>query len=192
MYTPRLVLTAFALALTASALPTNNTTNSIIEPRGRDAFEIHVWNNCAWTKEFGMYSVTSDFHMVQHGKTANVAPGHEHVFYPSFYDTGMRLTGHAEWGLAGQWNVQALFEFGYSEYDGVQGTAYDLSLMEGSDENIGMGVYPHNDACESKTCWPDNCPPSQGWTNPDQTDLGNPADTVCYQGKTNFKVVFCP
>ena len=30
------------------------------------------------------------------------------------------------------------------------------------------------------------------WTNPDQTGDGSPADTVCYKGKTDFRVEFCP
>ena len=104
----------------------------------------------------------------------------------------MRLSGHAERGVAGQWNPQALFEFGYSTYGGKKGTAYDLSVMQGSDGNIGIGVYPFNKKCESKTCFPWACDPSQGWTSPGQTDLGSPADTVCYHGKSGFKVVFCP
>ena len=104
----------------------------------------------------------------------------------------MRLSGHAEWGTGGQWSPQALFEFGYSEYAGQKGTAYDLSVMEGSDGNIGIGAYPHNKKCPSKTCFPWDCPADQGWTSPGQTSIGSPADTVCYHGKTAFKVVFCP
>ena len=82
---------------------------------------------------------------------------------------------------------------GYSEYDGQTGTAYDLSVMEGSDPSIGIAVQPLAGAsCPDKTCLPWDCPPGQGWTNPDQVDAGSPGDTVCYQGNTNFRVIWCP
>lgn len=188
MYATKLFLTA-VLALTAAAMPLNST---IISRDDVDRFDLHVWNNCPWTKEFALYQITADFQMVQRSDPVNIAPKGEHVFHPSFQIQGMRLSGHAERGTAAQWGPQALFEFGHSVYNGVEGTAYDLSVMSGSDWNIGIGVYPHNDQCESKTCFPWDCPPAQGWTNPDQTSIGSPADTVCYHGKTNFKVVFCP
>jgi hypothetical protein len=131
--------------------------------------------------------------MIQKSKPVNIHSGHKHTIHAPFKATGMRLSGHAEWGTAGQWSPQALFEFGYSEYAGQKGTAYDLSVMEGSDADIGIGVYPHDKNCPSKTCFPWDCPADQGWTSPGQTSLGSPADTVCYAGhKTAFKVVFCP
>lgn len=186
MYNLRLVLTlAAALASQVNALPEQ-------QQRGEHRIKLHVHNKCNFVKEFGLYKITPDFQMEQHGESVNIQPHQSHTFHPKFHATGMRLSGHAEWGVAGQWNPQALFEFGYSEYAGTTGTAYDLSVMSGSDGNIGIGVYPKNGACESKTCFPWDCPADQGWTNPDQTDIGSPADTVCYQGKTDFKVVFCP
>jgi len=101
--------------------------------------------------------------------------------------------GTADQGCAAQWNPQALFEFGYSEYAGQSGTAYDLSLMQGSDPSIGLSVNPlgGGPSCPSKSCSPTNCPPGQGWTNPDQVDEGSPGDTVCYQGQQNFEVTWC-
>jgi hypothetical protein len=201
-----LVLT-FLLALSASALPVETTDLTIVEDpsiRSREpkekhkhhkhhnGFYLHVHNKCPFPKEVAIYGVTSDFQMVQKSKPTTIHPGHQHTILAPFHATGMRLSGHAEWGTSGQWQTQALLEFGYSEYDGKQGTAYDLSLMQGSDKDIGMGVYPHNKKCPSKTCFPWDCPPSQGWTSPGQSALGSPADTVCYHGKTDFKVVYCP
>ena len=79
----------------------------------------------------------------------------------------------------------------------MDGTAYDLSVMEGSDADIGIGVYPIGNGkgsgkhYESKTCFPWHCPLDY-WTNPDQVKNGSPANTVCYYGKSDIKVVFCP
>ena len=207
MYTLRLAL-ALLLALTASALPFNTTTTTSTSTlptlptldtrtpehhhKHRNTFKLHVHNNCPFPKDFALYKITSDFQMKQKSKPVTIPSGDSHTIRAPFKATGMRLSGHAEWGAEGQWQPQALFEFGYSTYGGQHGTAYDLSVMEGSDGDIGVGAYPKNDACEAKTCFPWDCEPSQGWTSPGQTDLGSPADTVCYQGKTDFKVVFCP
>ena len=184
------------LALTATAMPLNTTSTSTLRPRG-DEFRLHVWNNCPWTKQVAIYGVTSDFEMIQHSEPTNIESGHEHIIMAPYYGIGLRLSGHAEWGTDGQWTNQALFEFGYSEYDGKAGTAYDVSIMAGSETNIGLGAYPIDNgrgsgSCRSQTCFPWYCPPDQGWTNPDQADLGSPADTVCYEGKTDFKIVWCP
>lgn len=135
--------------------------------------------------------------MLERSKPTNVKPKQMHTIHAPYRDLGIRLSGHAEWGTARQWEVQALFEFGYGQYGGKEGTAYNLSVMEGSDKDVGVGVYPipngkGSGKCQSKTCFPWNCPLSQGWTNPDQIKDGSPADTVCYEGKTDFKVVFCP
>lgn len=187
--------TTGVLALTAAAMPFNSTLEA--RDDGTDTFRLHVWNNCPWTKQVALYSVTSDFQMQQRSTPTNIAPNQEHIIHAPFKATGMRLSGHAEMGTDWQWNPQALFEFGYSEYDGQEGTAYDLSLMAGSDPDVGMGAYviPNNrgsETCKDFTCFPWDCPPDQGWTNPDQVNIGSPADTVCYKGKTAIKVVYCP
>jgi hypothetical protein len=192
MYTKSWILTSL-LALTATATPINNTP---VE-RGSESFNIYVWNNCPFTKQVGLYQITSSFQMLERSKPTNIRPKKMLTITAPFKDLGMRLSGHAEWGTAGQWKTQALFEFGYSQYAGKDGTAYNLSVMEGSDKDIGIGAYPVNNGkgskqCLSKTCFPWECPLDQGWTNPNQINDGSPADTVCYYGKTDFKVVFCP
>ena len=60
----------------------------------------------------------------------------------------------------------------------------------GGDPDIGMAVYPHNKKCPSKKCYPWDCPPDQGYLH--ENDSSDGKDTVCYYGKTNFKVVYCP
>jgi hypothetical protein len=193
---------AFTVGMLASMVataPFNTTTiENHLEVRDGNKFKIHVWNNCPWTKQVAIYGVTADFQMVAHSKPTNIKPGKQHIINAPFKGVGLRLSGHAEWGLDGQWQNQALFEFGYSEYMGQTGTSYDLSLMQpGTDLDIGMGVWPIENgqgsgSCRSFVCFPWYCPPTEGWTNPDQINLGSPADTVCYKGKTDFKVVYCP
>ncbi|KAK3698027.1 hypothetical protein LTR37_017143 [Vermiconidia calcicola] len=184
----RQVLPTLLLALTATALPLNST----LEIRGEDTFALHVHNNCPFDKSFAIYEITADFSMNEITAPKNIPSGGHRKIRAPFHGLGMRLSGHAEWGTAGQWQPQALFEFGYSAYGGNEGTAYDLSVMEGSDGDIGIGAWPRNEQCASKICFPWDCPPDQGWRNPDQINIGSPADTVCYHGKTSFKVVFCP
>lgn len=188
-----------ALLTLAIAIPLNTTDYALLDPRGgrQPRFKIHLWNNCPFPKAFAIYSVTPSFKMLQHTPTVNLAHGESHTFHPRFHAIGMRLAGHAERGVDGQWMNQALFEFGYSKYAGKEGTAYDVSIMEGSDRDIGVGAYPISNPkgsgkCRDFTCFPWYCPPNQGWTKPEQDRLGSPADTVCYEGKTDFKVVFCP
>lgn len=186
------LLTAL-LALMAAATPLNVT----LAERGADTFNIQVWNNCKFTKRVALYQITPDFKMIQKSNPTNIEPKCSLTIPADFKALGMRLSGHAEWGTDRQWNHQALFEFGYSTYGGKEGTAYDLSVMQGSDGDIGIGAYPFRNGrgsrnCLSKTCFPWSCPLEQGWTRPDQVKQGSPADTVCYYGKTDFKVVFCP
>ncbi|KAM0721224.1 hypothetical protein Q7P37_003512 [Cladosporium fusiforme] len=164
------------LALTATASPIN-TRNAA------DTFNIELYNNCPFTKQFALYQITSNFQMLERSRPTNLAPKKHTTIATPFKDLGMRLSGHAEWGTAGQWKAQALFEFGYSQYAGQEGSAYDLSVMQGSDGDIGVGVYPISNGkgsknCPSKTCFPWDCPLSQGWTNPDQVNNGSPADTA--------------
>ncbi|KAK0256784.1 hypothetical protein LTR91_000233 [Friedmanniomyces endolithicus] len=192
-------LLALAASTTTLATPLSyNSTTTLASRDDPNTFSLHVWNNCHFTKEVALYSVTSDFKMLQRSLPTNIAPGHSIAIAAPFRDSGMRLSGHAEWGTDGQWRPQALFEFGYSTYAGQEGTAYDLSLMEGSDKDIGMGAYPvpnghGSGTCESKTCFPWFCPGSQGWLDPAQNDVGASApDTVCYKGRSDFKIVYCP
>ncbi|KAK4617148.1 uncharacterized protein CLAFUR5_05275 [Fulvia fulva] len=192
MYTPGLALTMLTAFAAAAPQP--------LSTRGGDAetFKLHVYNNCSFPKSVAIYQITSDFQMLEKSKPTSLkAKTGKTVIEAPYKALGMRLSGHAEWGTAGQWKTQALFEFGYGEYMGAKGTAYNLSVMEGSDADIGIGGYPiangkGSGTCTSKTCFPWDCPLDQGWTNPDQTEDGSPADTVCYHGKTDFKVVFCP
>jgi len=192
-------LLALAASTTTLATPLSyNSTTTLASRDDPNTFNLHVWNNCHFTKEVALYSVTADFKMLQRSPPTNIAPGHSITIAAPFHDSGMRLSGHAEWGTDGQWRPQALFEFGYSTYAGQEGTAYDLSLMEGSDKDIGMGAYPvpngHGSAsCRSLTCFPWFCPGNQGWLTPEQNDVGAAApDTVCYKGRSDFKIVYCP
>ncbi|KAF2158426.1 hypothetical protein M409DRAFT_71660 [Zasmidium cellare ATCC 36951] len=175
-----LVLATLAAFVTSA--PTDQYNS--VAARGDDTFNIHVWNNCPFPKQIALYQITADFQMVQKSTPSNISPRGHKVIQAPYSALGMRLSGHAEWGTAAQWNHQALFEFGYSNY-------------MGSDKDIGIGAYPipngkGSRTCLAKTCFPWSCPLDQGWTNPDQIKDGSPADTVCYKGKTDFKVVFCP
>ena len=156
---------------------------------GGDTFEISVHNKCADDLEFGIFQVSSSFAMNTISTPVKIASGSKGSIPAPYQGIGMRLSGTAGAGAAAQWNAQALFEFGYSVYNGMDGTAYDLSVMGGDD---GVAVYPENKQCPSKVCTSTGCAPGQGWTDPAQVNAGSPADTVCYHGKTNFKVVWCP
>jgi hypothetical protein len=198
MYSSSLLLSAL-FALTATAKPINtNLIERSSASSSPDTFNIEICNNCPADKHFGIYEITGSFQMLQTCDPVTVGQGESKTISAPYKGIGMRLSGHAEWGTGGQWAPQALFEFGYSEYNGLEGTAYDLSLMQGSESDVGLAVYPilSDDAsssdCPNKICYPGNCDPSQGWTNPDQVSDGSPADTVCYHGKMDFKVVFCP
>jgi len=193
MYTAGWLLSSL-FALTATASPINRFVE---RSSGSDTFNIEICNQCSSEKHFGMYQITGDFQMLEKMSPVSIPGNGTQTVSADFKAIGMRISGHAEWGTAGQWKNQALFEFGYSQYAGQDGTAYNLSLMEGSEEDVGLAVYPTvdgepNDECPSKVCSPGDCALSQGWTNPDQTADGSPADTVCYKGKADFKVVFCP
>jgi hypothetical protein len=68
-------------------------------------------------------------------------------------------------------------------------------MIEGCESDVGLAAFPQlsNDDCPNKICaQPADCDPSQAWTKPDQSASGSSADTVCYHGKIDFKVVFCP
>lgn len=176
------------------AQPNYNAPSAAPAPSGATSdggtFQIQVSNNCGTDMQFGIYQITSDFAMNQITAPVNIASGGQGSIAAPYQGVGMRLSGNA--GSADQWSPQALFEFGYSTYGGVSGTAYDLSVMAGSDPATGIAVYPENPQCPSKVCSPGACAAGQGWTNPNQAAAGSPADTVCYHGKTNFRVVWCP
>ncbi|EME38156.1 hypothetical protein DOTSEDRAFT_141174 [Dothistroma septosporum NZE10] len=186
-----IMLTTFAAAAPKYVAP--------LFPRGQtDDFNLHVYNNCPFSKSVALYQVTGGFQMLEKSVPITLAADGGHTVIKAPYkDLGMRLSGHAEWGADGQWKAQALFKFGYGDYMGSKGTAYNLSVMEGSDADIGIGAYPTangngSGTCASKTCFPCDCPLNQGWTNPDQIYVDSPADTFCYYGENDFKVVFCP
>jgi len=183
------------LAIGAAATPlhhqhTHKTQDKKIAARQSDTFQLTVKNNCGWTKYAGLYQISPSFDMIQMSDPVEVASGDTITIDAPYYETGMRLSSNANMGTAWQWNGQILFEFGYSSFDTVEGTAYDISMMEGSE--IGMSVVPGTDACETKMCTPDNYPEAQCWTNADQTSSGSPADTTCYEGNQSFEITWCP
>lgn len=150
MYTKSWILTSL-LALTATATPIKSNNNTLVS-RDSNTFTINVWNNCPFTKQVALYQITSSFQMLERSHPTNIKPKQMLRITAPFKDLGMRLSGHAEWGTAGQWKTQALFEFGYSQYAGKDGTAYNLSVMEGSDKDIGIGAYPIPNGKGSKQC----------------------------------------
>jgi hypothetical protein len=185
-------LLASSLALMAHAVPFHEHNHMHLHERSVGKFPIHITNNCGSDKEFALFQITPDFQMNQMSPNRKICNGETHTIHAPFTALGLRLSGNADWPIANQWNAQGLAEFGYSEYNGQTGTAYDLSFMDGSPTDIGISITPENDQCEPKSCYPDNCSASDAWTNEDQVDDGSPADTVCYHGKTGFNVVWCP
>jgi len=162
-----------------------------VKPRDQGTFDLTVHNNCTSTKTFGLYQVSSSYQMIEMSDPIAIEPGSSSCIQAPFSEIGMRLSGTADQGCDGQWAAQTLFEFGYSEYLSMSGTAYDLSVMQGSVPE-GIAAYPGTDLCESKYCSASGCSLAQAWTSPVQEGQGSPADTVCYQGKQNFEVVWCP
>lgn len=187
-------LLASSLALMAHAVPFHEHNHMHLHNKRQssDKFPIHITNNCGSDKSFALYQITPEFAMNQMSASRNIPNGETHTIHAPFDAIGLRLSGNADWPIGDQWNAQGLAEFGASTYNGQSGTAYDLSFMPGSDENIGISITPENSACEAKSCYPATCSLSQAWTNEDQTSDGSPADTVCYQGQTGFNVVWCP
>lgn len=183
-----------SLALAVSAIPHAGHGHNHMAAHSKrdDTFKIHVLNNCADDKTFGIFQIDSSFNMVEKTSPVSIKAGMARAIDAPYSELGLRLSATADQGCDAQWDPQALFEFGYSDYNGQGGTAYDLSVMEGSDPSIGLAVYPHQSECPDKKCSPSDCPAGQGWTNPDQVNAGSPGDTVCYYGKTNFRVVWCP
>ena len=190
------LILASSVALMANAIPYNSHGRHHFAHQrrgGGDDFNIHVLNNCPDDKSFGIFEINSDFQMAQHGNSVDIQAGQAATIKAPYSGLGMRLSATADLGCDAQWDPQALFEFGYTAFMGGEGTAYNLSLMKGTDPSIGLAVYPHESQCAVKSCAdPNNCPLDQAWTDPDQTEDGSPADTTCLYGKTNFRVVWCP
>lgn len=189
--TIRTTLLAFLATVTATPFPSAPKVKTSVEK-----FQISVTNNCPGPKAIGLYHISQPtlgpWKITEYSPPVTLRPGRTQIMLAPFRETGMRLSGHAERGPDGQWEPQALFEFGYSTYAGREGTAYDLSVMEGSEMGVGISVVPGDKRCWSKKCIPEKCGPKEGWTRPEQVSVGSPADTVCYHGRTAFKVVFCP
>ncbi|KAK3724755.1 hypothetical protein LTR37_000803 [Vermiconidia calcicola] len=175
---------ASSLALLASAVPHQghgySHQHSHLAPRS-ETFALKVTNNCATQKTFGLFQITGDFQMIQKSQPMPIPSGGSNTMQAPYRDLGMRLSATADQGPDAQWDAQALFEFGWGEYMGAEGTAYDLSFMEGCDPDIGILVTPDNSKCSPKSCYPDSCSASDAWTNENQIDDGSPADTVCYE-----------
>ncbi len=185
-------LLASSMALMAHAVPMHGHHAHHHLKRSSDSFPIHITNNCGASKDFALYQTTPAFEMNQMSASRTIPNGETHTIHAPFTALGLRLSGNADWPIGDQWNAQGLAEFGYSEYNGMTGTAYDLSFMSGSPADIGISITPENSQCEAKSCSPATCSLSQAWTNAGQTSNGSPADTVCYQGVTGFNVVWCP
>ncbi len=94
MYTLITALATGLLASMVSAAPLNDT----IERRD-DNFNLHVWNNCPWTKEVALYSVSPSFQMEQDSTPVNIPAGGDATIQASFSAIGMRLSGHAEYSF---------------------------------------------------------------------------------------------
>jgi len=192
------IAAAFIAALTplAKAVPHAHSHSHrhahALEARDDSTFDLTVVNNCPSTKTFGLYQVSPSFEMIQMSDPLAIESGNSAIIPVDFAEIGMRLSATADKGTAGQWDAQTLFEFGYSAFSSVTGTAYDLSVMEGAANGDGIAAYPDTSACESKICTASGCSLADSWTNADQVSDGSPADTVCYEGKQNFKVVWCP
>ncbi len=59
-------LLALAASTTTLATPLSyNSTTTLSSRNDANTFNLHVWNNCHFTKEVALYSVTADFKMLQ-------------------------------------------------------------------------------------------------------------------------------
>ncbi|TKA83885.1 hypothetical protein B0A55_00106 [Friedmanniomyces simplex] len=165
--------------------------HAAVKPRDTTTFDLTVHNNCSSSKTFGLYQVTPAFEMIEMSSPISIEPGSSSCIQAPFSEIGMRLSGTADQGCDGQWAAQTLFEFGYSAYEELTGTAYDLSVMQGSVPE-GIAAFPGTELCESKVCSASGCSLAEAWTSAQQEGGGSPADTVCYQGVQSFDIVWCP
>ncbi|KAF2861346.1 hypothetical protein K470DRAFT_215353 [Piedraia hortae CBS 480.64] len=188
------------LSLSVNAVPLADARPDQLQARDDDTFNLHILNNCPADRQFALYSIGSDFSMKQMSDSVKIGTNETGTICAPYHATGMRLSPNADWSLGDQWKPQSLFEFGYSKMNNVEGTAYDISMMDGCDKAIGMAAWPivddaDDDACPSKVCTQGSCDKSQGWSNPNQVEKINgnsAADTVCYKGKKDFVVIVCP
>ncbi|KAK4547479.1 hypothetical protein LTR36_001135 [Oleoguttula mirabilis] len=185
-------IAAASFAALAAAVPHAHSHRHAhaVEKRDGTTFGLTVVNNCTTSKTFGLYQVSSSFAMTQMSDPVEIESEGSSTIQVAFTDLGMRLSATADLGTDAQWDAQTLFEFGYSTYLELTGTAYDLSVMDGGSE--GIAAYPATSACESKICSSAGCTLAEAWTNADEITDGSPADTVCYEGMQDFKVVWCP
>lgn len=187
------------LAATASTGSGKSVTQNGLSS-GAATFNIHVTNKCSSSRQFVGETISSTFQATKVTSPLSLNSGESGTFVMNYKEIGLRISAHAELDA---FTAQTLAEFGYSANGNMQGTFYNLSLMAGSVE--GLQITPINQAagtsCGAKTCSsPTNCPADQGWTDPNQTSAGSPADTGCIRSVTgdsnvkaaDFNVVFCP
>jgi len=163
---------------------------SVLFITGLHAYNVQVINKCAAVKNMMALQQMSGA-IIPLSKSVSVASGRQTSFSIPFKAKGVKITAHGEY--SNHWQVQSLAEFGYAAgWAGgpSAGIAYDVSVMTGSSE--GVTIRPWKAGCQTKSC-PNvrSCPADQGWTNPNQSNIGSPADTVCYNGETDFTVTFC-
>ncbi|WPH03452.1 Hypothetical protein R9X50_00633200 [Acrodontium crateriforme] len=170
---------AAALATGISALPIQ------VRQAEPETFNIKVINSCAHDQPIGVFRINPDFSTSTLTPMTTIASGQSHNLTVPYKEIGLRIATNEN-----QFTAQPLFEFGYSGWGDVEGTAYDLSMMSGL--ITGMKATPANPLCEAKQCDSLICKLASAWTNADQTADGSPADTVCYHGKTDFTVEYCP
>lgn len=184
---------ALLMALGTLASPLSLSRRHIqLHERAGPEFIITVTNNCPDTIHAATYSISGGFTMSQESAVFTINHGDSADIHTAYNGIGMRLSGNADWPLGDQWKLQPLFEYGFSAFNGIEGTAYDISLMDyvkAGPVTGGLKVVPANSACETKVCTPSNCPKDQGWTSPSDP---SGADTVCYHGRGDFHVTFCP
>jgi len=145
-------------------------------------------------KSFQIFYAPSGTVMIPWTAPTEIPSGQVGQLLSDFYWTGMRLSGHGEW--TDQFQEQALFEWSYSTAGDADGTFWDLSMMltdnNAHDPGVGIGAWPRTLNCPGKICWPWAAPLDQCWTNPDQDQIGSPANLGCYQGVVDFDVTYCP
>ncbi|WPH01267.1 Hypothetical protein R9X50_00410500 [Acrodontium crateriforme] len=160
------------------------------QKRDDSYFTLTVINSCSYDQSVGIYKINTDYTTTEIMSMTNIPSGTTSNFSAPYYEVGLRLATNQDQFLA-----QDLFEFGYSQYtpaggSTIEGTAYDISMFAGTTE--GMRATPANTNCPTKTCTSSSCAKDQAWTDANDYELGSPADTTCYYGKTDFTVEFCP
>ena len=157
---------------------------------------LFIHNMCKDTKTFAIYQVSQGQMLLRSSKLP-LAYDSNGTLRSSYKLEGVRLSSNGDWPLDMHWSSQSLFEYGYSTYAGLEGVAYDLSMIGDSQELVGIAVQPLENGrgsgeCPAKICIPGECDPTRGWTHETQEAAGSPADTACFKGSTDFKVTYCP